>query len=40
MEGIETPQPLWQVEPSQASRRKIIADHRLGHVAPTDTSQK
>jgi hypothetical protein len=40
MQGIDAVAPLRKIEPLQASCCKIIANHRLGHAAPTDTGQE
>lgn len=40
VQGIEAAGLLWKIEPPQVPGRKVSANHRLGHVAPTDAGQK
>src|SRR5580704_14692328 len=39
-QGVEAAGPLRQIESFQPTGRKIIANHGLGHVAPTDAGQE
>jgi hypothetical protein len=36
MQGMQAAGLVWKIEPPQAPGRKVTADHRFGHVAPTD----